>query len=306
VFKKLIASLTIVFVVCMLALALTAGTFAHAATSAPCGEGSTADVACPELSASVTTLGHFTDTFGWAIDKDVSPDFQDLSSGGSGMSTYTIEVSKDAGTDAAWFTGNVCVTNAATTIEGFSNAPAVGVVVTADFTDDTSGRVVLVPTTILSGPSTIAADGVSVCYPYNFTVPAASILPGETFDVEAQVRSSNAATLYPEQEGALPAVTLIHNSITVTDSFNGLTYGPLTGSGLVVQYDRTFTCPSLSDVTNVATIIYDDGAIGPNDEADVHVTCPKASPPVPTPTSTTTTTTTTTPGLPNTGSDPNP
>src|SRR5262245_15952120 len=63
------------------------------------------------LSATKTATAHYTRTFGWTIDKSFAPATLNLFTGDTGTSEYTIEVTKDAGTLAAWVDGKICVTN---------------------------------------------------------------------------------------------------------------------------------------------------------------------------------------------------
>jgi hypothetical protein len=300
-FKRIFILVAMASALVAMALPLSAAAFARGATVQECGKTDT----CSNLSATITMVDHFTQTFKWGVTKTANPDFQDLTGGGTGSSHYVITVSRDAGTEAAWFTGCVNVVN---TNRG-DTPPATGVVVTAQFTD--SADTILVPSTILTGPSTIAADGVSVCYPYTFTVPANLIANNASFSVDAKVRADNNYTLNREADDALAAgPELIHDSITVFDTFNNHTTGPFSGDQIADQYDRVFTCPKdEGNNPNRATTVFADGSFGDHADANVNVECPGVPPvptPVPTQGTTTTTTTTFTPGLPNTGSDPNP
>ena len=85
------------------ALAVLAGIVA--AIGAP-----TASATTP-LSASKTATGHWARSFGWTIDKSVTPDSWALTTGQSGTSTYTIVVTKGPASDSVWVDGEVCVTN---------------------------------------------------------------------------------------------------------------------------------------------------------------------------------------------------
>src|SRR5262245_20094528 len=63
------------------------------------------------LDISKTATGHWTQEVNWTIEKSVTPATHDLQTGQSGTSTYTVEVTKSAGTNSAWVDGEVCVDN---------------------------------------------------------------------------------------------------------------------------------------------------------------------------------------------------
>ncbi len=63
------------------------------------------------LTATVSTTAHYTRTFGWTIDKSVTPSTWNLFTGDHATSTYMVAVTKDSGHDAAWFDDPVCVKN---------------------------------------------------------------------------------------------------------------------------------------------------------------------------------------------------
>jgi hypothetical protein len=65
-----------------------------------------------ELQVSKTASTSLKRTFNWTINKSVTPDKWDLFKGDSGKSEYTVEVTKDQGTDSDWkVTGTITVTS---------------------------------------------------------------------------------------------------------------------------------------------------------------------------------------------------
>src|SRR5260221_9280265 len=232
--RALGALIVSVLALCMLALTLTAGNAAHAATLT--------STSLSITSVNVTTPANFTETFGWSIDKDVAPDFHDLSGGGSSTSQYTIEVTKGDGTFAASFDGTVCVSND----NQEASADTVNLQVAVQL--DSISPWVQVDT---SSEPVIPAGG-SHCYPYHLDIPMSVIDPTTPYVVDATAVATNDQTGNGQGHSGLvhlPATpALVHNSITVKDSFNGLTYGPLSSSQVGTTYNRTFSCPSLSDV----------------------------------------------------------
>ena len=113
------------------------------------------------LAASKTATGHWERTFKWTIDKSVSPDSWSLRTGDSGTSTYTIVVTKDAGSDAVWLDGQICVTNnGGVATENLKIAERVRAIL-----PDLSEKIIIVDTVDVSG-NPVLDPGESHCYPY--------------------------------------------------------------------------------------------------------------------------------------------
>jgi hypothetical protein len=217
------------------------------------------------LTATVDTAAHWTRTFGWTIDKSVDHDVLNLESGGSGTVTYTIAVTKDAGTDAAWFDGNVYVTNGgAVATQGLAitvklTAPSGGTVL-GSATVDVSGNLVLDP-------------GESGTYPYTITL-SGPLTPGATYKVTANVTITNHSGSLGTAKGPSPSATtnfpssptLVNDAINVDDT-NGQSFQfGATGSQ---SYQMTFTCDDAGENPNTATI----RETGQYDTASVTVNC---------------------------------
>ncbi|MBP2627741.1 MAG: hypothetical protein H6Q68_2452 [Firmicutes bacterium] len=198
-----------------------------------------------DLTASVTTLGHLERTFHWTIDKTVAPKTINMFVGDSQDATYTISVTKDSGTDIAYFEGQVCVTNGGAVATqnlainvNLTKPPSNDVIATAVV--DVSQRPVLAP-------------GETFCYDYRVDVPAGSITPGATYKVTADVtitnHSGHLGTPFgpsPSTTGALPETpTLINDTINVNDT-NGSSFTFSAGGSKT--YTKSFCCsqPSIA------------------------------------------------------------
>lgn len=211
-----------------------------------------ASAAGTTLSSTVSINAHYTRTFNWTINKSVKPDTLNMFTGDSGTSTYTIAVTKDNGTDAAWFDGQICVTNG-------GSVDTQNLTITADLTKPPSTTVIATTTVDISAESVIPAGG-SHCYDYHIDVPAASISPGASYKVTSHVTITNHAghegtPFGPDTANSttLPASpTLINDTINVDDT-NGQSFS-FSASGSQ-NYTQTFTCDKDKGTNdNTATI----------------------------------------------------
>lgn len=236
------------------------------------------------LSASVGATAHYTRTFHWTIDKSVTPDAWNLFTGESGTSTYTIVATKDQGTDEAWLSGEVCVTNGgeratenlAIVVQLYNGYPPPNDFLTSA-TVDVSGNPVLDP-------------GEMGCYPYRIDIPfmggaSPQPKPGGTYKVTANVTITNHSGWLPGGRncpgpapcpfGPSPSATatLPHNPTLINDTIhvddtNG--YSWMFSASGSVSYTRTFTCDRDAGThVNTATI----RETGQSDSASVTVTC---------------------------------
>lgn len=226
------------------------------------------------LDANVSATARYTRTFAWTIDKSVSPEAWTLYRGESGTSTYTISLTKDQGTDAAWLEGEVCVTNdgelatenLAITVELKNGYPPPNDFLTS-VTVDVSSNPVLDPSK-------------ACCYAYRVDIPFVGgqhpqPKPGGTYKITANVTITNHSGRLGEPFGPSPSATdmlpmnptLINDTINVDDT-NGSSWG-FSASGSV-SYTRTFTCDAdAGSHVNTATI----RETGQSDSATVMVTC---------------------------------
>ena len=221
------------------------------------------------LSETVDCYPHYTRTFNWTIDKSVAPDAWDLFKGDAGTSQFTITVTKDAGTDAAWIDGEICVTNG-------------GAVATENLTftiDLTNGLpppndwLATYSVDISSHPVLLAGE--TFCYSFSAVIPAADIHPSGPYKIWGHPKITNHAghmgTPYGPNEKCdeiLPASPTLINDIIHMDDTNGGSW-TFNASGSV-SYPKTFSCDGdVGTHSNTATI----RETGQFDGASVTVNC---------------------------------
>jgi hypothetical protein len=242
---------------------LLATAVAFAAVLAPSG------AATSVLSASKTAEASWTRSFTWTIDKSVTPASHDMLTGQSGDSTYTIVLTKSAGTDSeVTVSGEVCVQNNGTN-------PTQNLAIFDRIAADVPGGTV----TLKNGNIDVSGNpqldpGESHCYAYSFViVPRAD---ATEYRNEAMVTVSNGSGAFPEAIFTVPATpTLINNSVNVDDTYDAGDAGPF-DSSTSYTYTRTFTCDGDEGThVNTATIV----ETGQSDSATVTVTCTPPPPP---------------------------
>jgi hypothetical protein len=220
------------------------------------------------LSADVTATAYWTRTYSWTIEKSVDPDEWTFYLGDFGTSTYTITVTKDAGTERVWVEGTVTVNNGgdvatenlAITIELRDGVPPPKDLIANAFVD-VSGNPVLDP-------------GETGYYPYSVDIPSGDVHAGGQYKVTACVTITNHSGHLGEPFGPSPSATttlpssptLINDVIHVDDTNGGSWTFSSSGS---VTYDKTFTCRDEGENVNTATI----RETGQSDSATVTVTC---------------------------------
>jgi hypothetical protein len=230
------------------------------------------------LTATKSATGHWTRTFRWTIDKSVSPDTLDLFVGESGEVQYTVTVTKDSGTDAAYVDGEICVTNG-----GSFATENLSIIDEVQYKVGGGQFQQLTTLAVDLSAKPVLAPGDSYCYPYrvDFT-PAA----GASYKNVAHVTITNHAGHLPggnqcpgpdlcpfgpdpAADFSLPGTpTLVNDSINVDDSVAGFV-GAFSGSGST-QYSHTFTCNGdRGPHQNIATI----RETGQSDDAWVKVNC---------------------------------
>ena len=288
-----------VLAIALLALAMVLSPLALAAPSREGQAGTT-------LSATVSGVGHWTRTFHWTIDK--SADRTTVTPDGAIPSPvqYTITLTKDEGTDSAYFDGEVCVTNGggvatenlAIAVDLFDGEEPPKTLI-ASATVDVSGNPVLDP-------------GETGCYSYRVNVPAGNVHGGHTYKVTAHVTITNHSGYLgtpfgpdPSWSGTLQASpTLVNASVHVDDTNGGSWL--FSGSGQET-YQETFACSGTSGTKGNAGGTYPNTATiretGQSDSITVTVNCglATATPTAttePTATPTATTEPTATPTLP--------
>jgi hypothetical protein len=231
-------------------------------------------LATTPLTISKTATGHWTRTHDWTIDKSVTPDTHSLQTGQSGTSTYTVAVTKSAGTDAIWVDGEVCVTNN-------GSIPTEGLEVQDRVVAFHSGgqRTLIKLTPLDTSANPVLDPGESHCYAYSFPIlpyPNATGYANEARVTITNDPRSPGDPLGPSTEApfTLPDTpTLVNDTVNVNDT-NGMAW-PFSASGSQ-SYTRTFTCDGDAGThDNTATIV----ETGQSDSASVTVTC--TPPPAP-------------------------
>jgi len=206
------------------------------------------------VTVSKTANPTYTRTFTWEIDKSVTPAVWNMFTGDSGTSEYTVEVTKDAGTDSDW------AVSGAINIANYTPFAATITVVS----DVISG---FGPISIDCGvtfPYVLAAGGELVCT-YSTALPNA----------DARLNTATVTTSGIVGGGAATAginfgapTTVVNGSINVDDTYAG-DLGEFGDSGSV-SYSRTFTCDGdEGEHGNTATII----ETGQESSASVDVYC---------------------------------
>jgi hypothetical protein len=182
----------------------------------------------------------FTRTFGWTINKSVTPANWDLFTGDSGTSQYTVSVTKDNGTDSDWaVAGTITIYNPApfaATLTGVSDTVSPSIAASVDCG--------------VTFPYSLAAGGTLTCS-YSANLPnGANRTNTATVTTSGDVGggSGTAAVTF----GA--PTTVVNDSVTVNDSFAG-NLGSFNASGSAT-YTRTFTCDANEGThQNTATIV---------------------------------------------------
>ncbi len=217
----------------------------------------------------VSATGNLIQTFGWTIDKTVSPGTIDMFVGDQTAALYTVTVTKDNGVVQSWLNGEVCVTNTGA-------YPTDGLASTVSVTAAGSSTVIATaPLDISSAPE--LNSGASACYAYSINVP--SPVAGTDYTVTANTTILNYTGHLGSAYGpttptttTMPSATLVHNSVTVSDS-NSEPWTTTASAG--VSYGRTFGCSDDEGMNdNTAVISYNDNATaGPQASAVVTVNC---------------------------------
>lgn len=172
------------------------------------------------LSASKTATGSWTRTFGWTINKSVSPDNWNLFNGDTGTSEYTVALTKDNGTDAVFVEGEICVTNG-------GSVATENLAIEDELRDGVPPPNDLIATVNVDLSANPVLDpGESYCYPYKIDVPSQDIHAGGTYKNTANVTITNHSGHLGEPFGPSPSTTttlpltptLVNDTVTVDDT----------------------------------------------------------------------------------------
>jgi hypothetical protein len=226
--------------------------------------------AASPLSASKTAVAHWEKSYSWSILKSVDKASWTLENGKSGVSNYTVAVTKTLASERIWVDGSVCVTNSGdTATENLKIADRIRVQTTA-------GNFVTLEKGLLDTSANPVLDpGESHCYGYSFEItPHADA---------AEYRNIASATVTndPREPGAelgpstfaiftMPGAPSVTNDTVNVDDSNGMTW-QFSDSGSV-SYAKSFTCGADAGThANTATI----RETGQSASASVSVTCTK-------------------------------
>ena len=227
------------------------------------------------LSATVDVTPHWTITYGWTIDKSVAPDTLNMFRGDSEDVIYSVTVTKDNGTEAAWVDGQVCVTNG-----GAVDTETLAITAVLKNGYEPPNDFLASALVDVSGYPVIPA-GESHCYAYQVNIPiTGGAFPqphaGGTYKVTANVTITNHSGSLGTPKGPSPSATtvflaspmLINDTITVSDASVGA--GAVFNSSGTLNYTRQFACDGDAGMQGNTAIIEETGQSA---SASVTVNC---------------------------------
>lgn len=225
-------------------------------------------LATTPLTITKTAAGHWTRSYDWTIDKQVSKSVIELEKGQSSTANYTVTLTKSAGSEKIWVDGQVCVTNnGLVATEGLAIEDRIQAVLADGETEpvilgmlDVSGNPVLDP-------------GESHCYSYSFPVVPNPNAVSYRNVARATITNDDREPGTPlgptvREPFTLPAAPVVTNDTVTVDDTNGMSWS-FSASGSR-SYTRTFTCDRDKGThENTATI----RETGQSDSATVVVKC---------------------------------
>lgn len=204
----------------------------------------------PPLTVTKTASTSLTRTYGWTIDKSVTPDTLDLFVGETGTASYSVAVTKDAGTDSNWYAeGVITVHNNAT----ITTAHVTGVSDAGVTLDCPAFPLDLAPGAEFTCSWSVAPSS-GAAFTNTATATTTGLVGGGSGSVLVDFNTA--------------VVTEVDPSITVSDSNgSGWTFDD---SG-VQTYSKDFTCDSTEGFTYKNTVMIQETLDG--DSAAVTVNC---------------------------------
>lgn len=220
-----------------------------------------------ELKVSKTANTSLKRTYGWTIDKSVTPATWDLFMGDSGKSEYTVSVTKDQGTDSNWkVTGTITVTSPIdATVTGVTD------VITPDANNEIQENV----------------DCGNVTFPYQLSAgqELKCTYSADLSDASTRTNTATATTSTSRLKNGTGTANVdfgqatineVNDQVTVKDAFKGntTTLGTATASKTFEPYTQTFECDADEGThENTATVYGDNNAVLGSDKASVTVNC---------------------------------
>lgn len=219
------------------------------------------------LNATNTATAHYSRTFHWSINKSVTPDTFIMFRGDSGTANYTVNVTKDRGTDESYVDGQICVTNG-------GDVATENLAITDNVTMPPDKTVIASETIDVSSHPVLSA-GETHCYDYQVNIPSGSVSPGSNYKDTADVTITNHSGHLDDPFGPGPSATsvmpasptLVNDSVNVDDS-NGSSWNFSTGGSQ--SYSETFTCDGDAGTHNNTATIRETNQ---SDSAFVTVNC---------------------------------
>ena len=213
----------------------------------------------PFVSVTKTADTSYTRTFGWTIDKSVTPDTWDLFRGDTGTSEYTITLNKDSGTDSDFaVSGTITIDNPGDLDAVINSA--------SDITDELSdGTPVDIDCGSATFPFTIDKnDPPLVCtYSASPVDKSADLNTATVTLAEGTIFTGTADVVWGDP------TTKVNDSVNVDDTYAAGDAGPFSDD-TSYTYNRTFACDAdEGQHDNTATIV----ETGDSASASVDVNC---------------------------------
>jgi hypothetical protein len=215
----------------------------------------------------------------WALSKSVMPNTWDLFMGDSGKSAYKLSVTKSAGVEQAYISGDICVTNAG----GEDTVDLEIIAVVQDGYAPPNDFLTSAPVNVSTHP--ILSAGETYCYTYKVNIPITDgAFPqphaGGTYKITGQTTILNHSGSLGQPFGPNKSTTvvfpstplMINEHVWIHDTF---LKDPVNAYGTTdINYDHTFTCDDdEGKKENSAYIEYEDKSTSIPVSASVMVTC---------------------------------
>lgn len=171
-----------------------------------------------DITVEKTAEASYTRTFGWTIDKAVTPALWDIFKGDTATSQYKVSVTKDDGTDGDWeVTGTIKITN---------NAPMAATVNIADAMESYNAIVYddVTPVTSVTVPATGSKTLTYAMYPLDGnggTNTATATLQNYEYSPVLVATPKGTTQFTGDASVQYSSPTLVNNAINVDDTYGG-------------------------------------------------------------------------------------